>query len=77
MISEAFNITVSELNERGPKNIPEAFIPSCHLVYSSPATLAYNSPGAVGFGVKRAGLVIPESVMLLVSRPPVAGTPPF
>lgn len=67
MISEAFNITVSELNERGPKNIPEAFIPSCHLVYSSPATLAYNSPGAVGFGVKRAGLVIPESVMLLVS----------
>ena len=37
------------------------------LVYSSPATLAYNSPGAEGFGVKRAGLAVPESVMLIVS----------
>ena len=27
----------------------------------------YNSPGAVGFGVKRAGLVLPESAMLLVA----------
>lgn len=67
MISEAFNITAAELAERGPENIPEQFIPACHLIYSSPATLAYNSPGAVGFGVKRAGLVIPESVMLLIS----------
>lgn len=38
-----------------------------NLIYSSPATLSYNSPGAQGFGVKRAGLVIPESVMLVVS----------
>lgn len=67
MISEAFNISAAELAERGPENIPEQFIPACHLIYSSPATLAYNSPGAVGFGVKRAGLVIPESVMLLIS----------
>ncbi|MBP5182644.1 MAG: oxidoreductase, partial [Lentisphaeria bacterium] len=37
------------------------------LVYSSPATLAYNSPGAQGFGVKRAALTLPGSVMLLVS----------
>ena len=38
-----------------------------HLIYSSPATLAFNSPGAEGFGVKRAGLSIPGSVMLIVS----------
>ncbi len=67
MISEAFNITVQELADLGPEKIPEPFIPACHLIYSSPATLSYNSPGAVGFGVKRAGLVIPESVMLLIS----------
>ena len=36
-------------------------------IYSSPATLAFNSPGAEGFGVKRAGLAIPDSVMLLVA----------
>lgn len=67
MISEPFNISVAELVARGPEDIPAPFIPACHLIYSSPATLSYNSPGAVGFGVKRAGLVIPESVMLLVS----------
>ena len=38
-----------------------------HLIYSSPATLSFNSPGANGFGVKRAGLSVPGSVMLLVS----------
>ena len=42
-------------------------ISSKHLIYSSPATLAYNSPGAQGFGVKRAGLAIPGSVMLLLA----------
>lgn len=63
----AYYATAAELAERGPDNIPEEFIPKCHLIYNSPATLSYNSPGAVGFGVKRAGLVLPESVMLLVS----------
>ncbi len=47
--------------------IPDLFQVTKHLVFSSPATLAYNSPGAEGFGVKRAGLAIPESVMLIVS----------
>lgn len=42
-------------------------LPSSSLIYSSPATLAYNSPGAQGYGVKRAGLTMPESIMLLVS----------
>lgn len=47
--------------------IPEIFDTGKHLIYSSPATLAFNSPGAQGFGVKRAGLSIPGSVMLIVS----------
>ncbi|MCF0145577.1 MAG: oxidoreductase, partial [Eubacterium sp.] len=59
--------TISELAERGRENIPEEYATSSHLVYSSPATLAFNSPGAEGFGVKRAGLAIPGSVMLIVS----------
>lgn len=50
----------------GSGNIPDDFIPACHLIYSSPATLSYNSPGAVGFGVKRAALTLPESVLLLI-----------
>lgn len=57
--------TVKELAEK--EKIPELFDTSAHLIYSSPATLAYNSPGAQGFGVKRAGLTMPESVMLIVS----------
>ena len=61
-----FAITIHELMERGPKDIPSDLISSAHLIYNSPAALAFNSPGAQGFGVKRAGLAIPGSVMLLV-----------
>ena len=50
---EAYFITTKELAEAGRDNIPEELISSKHLIYSSPATLAYNSPGAQGFGVKR------------------------
>lgn len=59
--------TASELNERGLKDLPAALVSGKHLIYSSPAALAFNSPGAEGFGVKRAALSIPGSVMLLVS----------
>ncbi|MBQ2154421.1 MAG: oxidoreductase [Oscillospiraceae bacterium] len=59
--------TAAELARRGPDDIPESFSTARHLVYSSPATLAFNSPGAEGFGVKRAGLAVPGSVMLIVS----------
>ncbi|MGN0362853.1 MAG: nitrogenase component 1 [Bilifractor sp.] len=59
--------TASELSEAGENHIPEIYQTGSHLIYSSPATLAYNSPGAEGFGVKRAGLSIPGSVMLIVS----------
>lgn len=62
-----YSITVKELNELGSGGIPEELVPAKQLIYSSPATLAFNSPGATGFGVKRAGLAVPESVMLLVA----------
>ena len=64
---EAFSLTAEELVKKGKEGIPEEMITGKHLIYSSPATLAYNSPGAQGFGVKRAGLAIPGSVMLLVA----------
>lgn len=67
MIDQPYFSTIETLAALGKHRIPSEYIPACHLIYSSPATLAYNSPGAIGFGVKRAGLVIPESVMLLVS----------
>ncbi|MQN02212.1 MAG: oxidoreductase [Lachnospiraceae bacterium] len=47
--------------------IPDDFKSGHTLVYSSPATLAFNSPGAEGFGVKRAALCLPESIELIVS----------
>jgi len=67
MKNEPFSVSVKKLSASGYEGMPREFIPSCALVYSSPATLSYNSPGALGFGVKRAALVIPESVMLLVA----------
>ncbi|MCD8046700.1 MAG: nitrogenase component 1 [Clostridiales bacterium] len=67
MKQDVYFITVAELAARGKENIPDELKSSKHLIYSSPATLAFNSPGAQGFGVKRAGLAIPGSVMLLVA----------
>ena len=66
-MNEAFYITAAELAQLGFENTPEELLSAKHLIYSSPATLAFNSPGAQGFGVKRAGLAVPGSVMLLVS----------
>lgn len=65
MRRDAYYVTVWELMKKG--EIPVEMKSGEHLIYSSPATLSYNSPGAQGFGVKRAGLVIPESVMLLIA----------
>ena len=31
-----FSITARELAARGKDQIPDAFIPNCHLIYSSP-----------------------------------------
>lgn len=63
----AISYTAAELVRRGRENIPGELVSNTHLIYSSPATLAFNSPGAEGFGVKRAGLAIPGSVMLIVA----------
>lgn len=67
MIEKAIYYTAEDLAQRGKDGIPPELISGTHLIYSSPATLAFNSPGAEGFGVKRAGLSIPDSVMLLVA----------
>ena len=64
---EPFYLTAKEFAQRGREDFPKEESPSHALIYSSPATLSYNSPGANGYGVKRAGLAIPESVMLLVA----------
>ena len=53
MRGTAYYCTVEELQKRGRDDIPEQFRSNTHLIYSSPATLAFNSPGAEGFGVKR------------------------
>lgn len=64
---KAFFCTTKELSRLGLEQIPTQFQSHKHLIYSSPATLAFNSPGAEGFGVKRAGLAVPDSIMLIVA----------
>ena len=66
-MKNAYYITIEELLKSAELRIPGELQSGEHLIYSSPATLSYNSPGAQGFGVKRAGLVIPESIMLLIA----------
>ena len=56
MKKKAYFATAEELARDGLEAIPPQMISGKHLIYSSPATLAFNSPGAEGFGVKRAGL---------------------
>ena len=67
MKKEAYFATAKELERLGPEAIPPQMISGKHLIYSSPATLAFNSPGAEGFGVKSDGLAIPDSIMLIVA----------
>ena len=66
-MKKAYFCTAEELEQRGKDNLPKQFQSVEHLIYSSPATLAFNSPGAEGFGVKRAGLAVPGSIMLIVA----------
>ena len=67
MKKKAYFATAEELARGGLETIPPQMISGKHLIYSSPATLAFNSPGAEGFGVKRAGLAVPDSIMLIVA----------
>ena len=66
-MTDAYYITAADLAAKGFENTPDELMSHKHMIYSSPATLDFNSPGAKGFGVKRAGLAIPGSVMLLVA----------
>lgn len=67
MAKEPYSISVEELYAAGREHIPEELRTDTHLIFNSPAALDFNSPGAQGFGVKRAGLSIPGSVMLLIA----------
>ena len=64
---DAFYITARDIADGGIEGVPSELKSQDHLIYSSPAALSFNSPGAQGFGVKRAGLAVPGSVMLLVA----------
>ena len=66
-MTDAYYITAAELAKTGIDDLPTELNSAKHMIYSSPATLDFNSPGARGFGVKRAGLAIPGSVMLLIA----------
>lgn len=61
MAKEAYYCTVKELNKLGRDGssgtAPVEYTPDLQLT----GTLAFNSPGAEGFGVKRAGLAVPDS----------------
>lgn len=66
-MKQPFFKTAAELAAKGKENIPEEFRLDTHLIYNSPAALDFNSPGAQGYGVKRAGLAVPGSAMLLIA----------
>jgi nitrogenase molybdenum-cofactor synthesis protein NifE len=63
----AYYITAKKLAKAGLDGVPSELKSSEHLIYSSPAALSFNSPGAQGFGVKRAALAVPGSIELLVA----------
>lgn len=65
----AYFITAEELAARldGKQAMPDELRTDAHLICNTPAAIDFNSPGAQGFGVKRAGLSVPGSIMLLVS----------
>lgn len=67
MSRRAASFSLRELAGQGLGSLPPELVSGEHLIYSSPAALAFNSPGAEGFGVKRAGLTIPGSIMLIVA----------
>lgn len=60
---DAYSITVQELacriEENGAGGIPPELRTDAHLICNTPAAIDFNSPGAQGFGVKRAGLSVP------------------
>ena len=47
MRGTAYYCTVEELQKRGRDDIPEQFRSNTHLIYSSPATLAFAGSGRI------------------------------
>lgn len=68
-MTRAYSITTKELADRlrRHEDMPAELRTDAHLICNTPAAIDFNSPGAQGFGVKRAGLAIPGSIMLLIS----------
>ncbi|MSV24258.1 oxidoreductase [Selenomonas sp. WCA-380-WT-3B 3/] len=62
-----YSLTIKALSDLGPEQIPTELRTDTQLIYNSPAALDFNSPGAQGFGVKRAGLAVPGSIMMLIA----------
>ena len=58
MMQDAFFCTVGELAAMGRENIPPQFISGAHLIYSSPATLAFNSQLLLLYGASRIMITI-------------------
>ena len=59
----AYFITAEELAARldGKQAMPDELRTDAHLICNTPAAIDFNSPGAQGFGVKRAGSASPTS----------------
>ncbi|MCR4667115.1 MAG: nitrogenase component 1 [Desulfovibrio sp.] len=66
-MNTAFFMEAKALAALETEKWPSDLVSSRHLIYSSPAALSFHSPGAQGFGVKRAALSLPNSHMLLFS----------
>ncbi len=66
-MTKAFYITAAELAQKGKDNIPDELLSAKHLILQLPCNIGVQFTGSAGFGVKRAGLAVPNSVMLLVA----------
>lgn len=55
-MTKAFYITAAEFAQKGKDNIPDELLSGKAPYLQLPATLAFNSPGAQGFGVKEQDL---------------------
>jgi len=67
LVGQIDALSAAKSNRSARFSLPPEFLPQQHLIVNTAATLEFNSPGAQGFGVKRAGLSVPGSVMLLVA----------
>ena len=55
MQKAAFYKTVAELAAAGPERVPAELISTEHVIYNSPASLSFNSPGSGRIRSKKSG----------------------